>query len=160
MSKSIQTGQSPYQNRPSTLVPASKIHSYGRFDDCLKLRRRVDEKPYLLPDPPLFNALPELNNGINLTEPIPSDHLAYTHFGSIQSQSSPPASTTTIFKGNRKKIFLGKISESVRGFEKRWKQSSNKREGNLWTKCATRKCTLALGEKRKTISWYPLSRND
>lgn len=90
------------------MVPASTIRSYGRFDDCLKLRRRVDEKPYLLPDPPLFNTLPELNKGINPTEPTPSDHLAYTHFGSIQSQSSPPASTTTIFKGNRKKIFLGK----------------------------------------------------
>ena len=79
-----------------------------RFDDCLKLRRRVDEKPYLLPDPPLFKSFATQNIGINPAEPVPSNHLAYTHFGSIQSQSSPPQCNATIFKGNRKKVFLGK----------------------------------------------------
>ena len=78
-----------------------------RFDDCLKLRRRVDEKPYLLPDPPLFKGFATQNIGLNSAESIPSDHLAYTHFGSIQSQSIPPAPTTTIFKSNHKTIFLG-----------------------------------------------------
>jgi hypothetical protein len=82
--------------------------AHNRFDDCLKLRRLVDEKPYILPDPPLFKAVSAQNKGLNPTDPVTSDHLAYTHFGSIQSQSSPPASTTTIFKGNRKKVFLGK----------------------------------------------------
>lgn len=79
-----------------------------RFDDCLKLRRRVDEKPYLLPDPPLFKAFAAQNIGINPSDPVPSDHLAYTHFGSIQNQSTPPACTATIFKGNHKTVFLGK----------------------------------------------------
>jgi hypothetical protein len=82
--------------------------SENRFDDCLKLRRRVDEKAYLLPDPPLFKAFAASNTGVNLTEPIPSDHLAYTHFGSLQSQSSPPTCSTTIFKGNHKTVLLGK----------------------------------------------------
>ena len=80
----------------------------GRFDDCLKLRRRVDEKPYLLPDPPLFKSFTAQNIGINSTSLVLSDHLAYTHFGSIQSQSTPPQCKVTIFKGNRKKVFLGK----------------------------------------------------
>ena len=108
MSTSPQRRKSRHQNRPPTLVYALKSCPYNRFDDCLKLRRRVDEKPYLLPDPPLFKALSEQNQGLNLADPVPSDHLAYTHFGSIQSQSSPPASMTSIFKGNRKKVFLGK----------------------------------------------------
>lgn len=82
--------------------------SHGRFDDCLKLRRRVDEKPYLLPDPPLFKALAAQNAGANLAEPVPSDHLQYTHFGSIQNQAAPPESQATIFKGNRKVVFLAK----------------------------------------------------
>lgn len=38
---------------------------------------------------------------------MPSSHLAYTHFGSVQSQSSPPVCKVTIFKGNRKNVFLG-----------------------------------------------------
>jgi hypothetical protein len=78
----------------------------------------VDEKPYLLPDAPLFKALSAKNNGFNPADPVLSDHLAYTHFGSIQNQSSPPPSTTTIFKGNRKKVLLGKdigVSERLRG---------------------------------------------
>jgi hypothetical protein len=80
-----------------------------RFDDCLKLRRRVDEKPYILPDPPLYKAFAAQNMGdVNPADPVPSDHLAYTHFGSIQNQSSPPPCKTTIFKGNRKTVFLGK----------------------------------------------------
>lgn len=79
----------------------------NRFDDCLKLRRRVDEKPYLLPDPPLFKAFAAQNIGTNLAEPVPSDQLAYTHFGSIQSQSTPPACSVTIFKGNHKTVLLG-----------------------------------------------------
>lgn len=29
-----------------------------RFDDCLKLGKRIDEKPYLLPDPEIFRAKP------------------------------------------------------------------------------------------------------
>jgi hypothetical protein len=73
----------------------------------LKLRRRVDEKPYLLPDPPLFKSLAERNIGINPTEPAPSDHLAYTHFGSVQNQLGPPTPKTIIFKNNRKAVFLG-----------------------------------------------------
>lgn len=80
----------------------------NRFDDCLKLRRRVDEKPYLLPDPPLLKSIAAQNIGINPSEPVSSDHLAYTHFGSILSQSNPPPCKVTIFKGNRKMVFLGK----------------------------------------------------
>jgi hypothetical protein len=80
-----------------------------RFDDCLKLRRRVDEKPYLLPDPPLFKFFRDQNKGAAGTiEPVSSDHLAYTHFGTILAQSSPPVCKVTILKGNRKKIFLAK----------------------------------------------------
>jgi hypothetical protein len=33
----------------------------GRFDDCLKLGKRIDEKPYLLPDPEIFRVNPEAN---------------------------------------------------------------------------------------------------
>jgi hypothetical protein len=68
----------------------------------------VDEKPYLLPDPPLFKSFAAQNIGINPAEPVPSDHLAYTHFGSIQSQSSPPTCSTIIFTRNRKLVFLAK----------------------------------------------------
>jgi hypothetical protein len=88
------------------------------FDDCLKLRRRVDEKPYLFPDPPLFKAFAEHNAGSSGAEPISSRHLKYTHFGSVQSQSDPPASTATIFKGNHKNVLLGKdlgVSARLRG---------------------------------------------
>jgi hypothetical protein len=86
-----------------------------RFDDCLKLRRRVDEKPYLLPDPPLFRAFAAQNAGGNAAEPVPSDHMQYTHFGSIQMQTSPPESLATIFKDNRKTVFLAKdLGVSVR----------------------------------------------
>ena len=84
------------------------IRLMSRFDDCLKLRRKVDEKPYLLPDPPLFKALAAQNIGINAAEPVSSDHLAYTHFGSVKSQSSPPQSTAIIFKGNHTTVFLAK----------------------------------------------------
>jgi hypothetical protein len=82
--------------------------SNSRFDDCLKLRRRVDEKPYLLPDPPLFKAFAAQNRGANVAEPASSDHLQYTHFGSIQSQSDPPDCTATIFQGNHQTVFLAK----------------------------------------------------
>jgi hypothetical protein len=34
--------------------------------------------------------------------------LAYTHFGTIRAQSSPPACTIKIFKGNRKSVFLAR----------------------------------------------------
>jgi hypothetical protein len=30
-----------------------------RFDDCFKLGKRIDETPYLLPDPEILNPLPE-----------------------------------------------------------------------------------------------------
>lgn len=88
--------------------PHSETITNNRFDDCLKLRRRVDEKPYLLPDPPLLKAFGAQNIGINPAEPVPSSHLAYTHFGSLQSQSSPPVCKVTIFKGSRKNVFLGR----------------------------------------------------
>jgi hypothetical protein len=88
------------------------------FDDCLKLRRRVDEKPYLFPDPPLFKAFAARNAGANAVEPSSSDHLQYTHFGSLQSHSAPPECSSVIFKGNRKKVLLGKdlgVSQRLRG---------------------------------------------
>lgn len=61
----------------------------------------------MFPDPPLFKAFAAQNIGTNPAEPVPSDHLAYTHFGSIQSQSTPPTCSATIFKGNHKTVLLG-----------------------------------------------------
>jgi hypothetical protein len=67
----------------------------------------VDEKPYLLPDPPLYKALPQANRGNKASESISSDHMRYTHFGSILSEAKPPECNATIFTSNRKLVYLG-----------------------------------------------------
>jgi hypothetical protein len=62
--------------------------------------------------------MPDVNAGTNTSEPVSSDHLKYTHFGSIENQSDPPASTAVIFKRNHKNILLGKdlgVSPHLRG---------------------------------------------
>lgn len=37
----------------------SRLTRYLRFDDCLKLGKRINEKPYLLPDPEILSKRPE-----------------------------------------------------------------------------------------------------
>jgi len=47
---------------PHWYVRKSSTHykaNGDRFDDCLKLGKRIDEKPYLLPDPEIFRVRPE-----------------------------------------------------------------------------------------------------
>lgn len=36
-----------------------KTHEFHRFDDCFKLGKRIDETPYLLPDPEILKKTPE-----------------------------------------------------------------------------------------------------
>lgn len=36
-----------------------RFTNHDRFDDCLRLRRRIDERPYLLPDPEILKKGPE-----------------------------------------------------------------------------------------------------
>lgn len=55
----------------------------GRFDDCLKLGKRIDEKPYLLPDPEIFRVNPE-------------DNLPFPTNESILGASSPRPDTMPV----------------------------------------------------------------
>ena len=44
---------------PSSRWPVVDILTYDRFDDCLKLGKRIEEGPYRLPDPEILRKRPE-----------------------------------------------------------------------------------------------------
>ncbi|KAI5808837.1 BRCT domain-containing protein [Peziza echinospora] len=79
------------------------------FDDCLKLNRRIDEAPYLLPNPEIER--------LHSTEPLPiprGPDLTYTH-ASIAEKPPNPRPNFKVFSG--KKVCLGTdldISQGLR----------------------------------------------
>ncbi|KAL7274802.1 regulator of Ty1 Transposition [Rhizina undulata] len=72
------------------------------FDDCLKLNRRIDESPYLLPDPEIER--------LDSTKPVPlprGPDLSYSHAhnGGPMSQGPPvPRPDFTVFDRKRVKL--------------------------------------------------------
>jgi len=70
------------------------------FDDCLKLRRRIDEGPYLLPDP----EIEYVDSTAHLSLP-PGPDLSYTHAhegGPMkENPPKPPREDFNIFDGKR-----------------------------------------------------------
>ncbi len=44
---------------PDVMKTSFANHVFGRFDDCFKLGKRIDETPYLLPDPEIMKKTPE-----------------------------------------------------------------------------------------------------
>ena len=87
----------------------------NRFDDCLKLGKRIDETPYLLPNPEIFRRDPEE------TVPIPSTPQLQGATSSRPENfpiptDSPRRSPLTVFKSKR--VMLSedlRISHRLRG---------------------------------------------
>jgi hypothetical protein len=84
------------------------------FDDCLKLKRRIDEGPYLLPDP----EIEYVDSTAHLSLP-PGPDLSYTHShegGPMKEDPpKPPREDFNIFDGKR--IMLSpdlRLSERLR----------------------------------------------
>ncbi|KAK9468932.1 BRCT domain-containing protein [Lipomyces arxii] len=80
------------------------------IDDCLKLNRRIDDTPYLFPDPKI---LTDANSGITLTPP--NKDLTYLHSAYVREDFKPPEPRSTVF--DNKKFFLGldlRLSERSR----------------------------------------------
>ncbi|KAF8474707.1 hypothetical protein BDZ91DRAFT_844988 [Kalaharituber pfeilii] len=83
------------------------------FDDCLKLNRRIDEQPYLLPNPEIER--------IDSAQPLPlprGPDLTYTHANSAAASKAPPSPRPNfkVFMGKR--VLLGKdldINPRLRG---------------------------------------------
>ena len=80
----------------------TNLFLHNRFDDCLKLNRRIDEGPYMLPDPEILHT--------KATEQLkqPRLDLAYTHSHSDSTDGIPHAflQKSRIFAD--KKFYLGK----------------------------------------------------
>ncbi|KAJ0420154.1 BRCT domain-containing protein [Aspergillus carlsbadensis] len=70
------------------------------FDDCLKLGRRIDERPYTLPDPEILRAAPDL--------PIRSAENRDIVGASTPEPSTLPTPITSPVKSNLK-VFQGKV---------------------------------------------------
>lgn len=73
------------------------------FDDCLKLNRRIDEQPYLLPDPEIER--------VHSTQPLPlprGPDLTYTHANSSISLQTPPSPRPNFNVFTGKRVLLGK----------------------------------------------------
>lgn len=73
------------------------------FDDCLKLNRRIDEQPYLLPNPEIGR--------VHSTQPLPfprGPDLTYTHANSSISSQAPPSPRPNFNVFTGKRVLLGK----------------------------------------------------
>lgn len=75
----------------------------ARFDDCLKLNRRIDEQPYLLPNPEIER--------VDSTQPLPqppAPDLTYAHANSSISAQAPPSPRPNFKVFSGKQVLLGK----------------------------------------------------
>lgn len=72
------------------------------FDDCLKLNRRIDEQPYLLPNPEIER--------VDSTQPLPlprGPDLTYTHANSSLVSQAPPSPRPKFNVFTGKRVLLG-----------------------------------------------------
>ena len=99
-----------------SIIYTSGAHSIRRFDDCLKLGKRIDERAYTLPNPEIICARP------GDPVPIPSDrHLAgassqASRLPTPQGSSNPLRRDSKVFQG--KKVLLSSdlnIGSRLRG---------------------------------------------
>lgn len=84
------TMDDPKAQLVSQKLPLVKIVLPHWIDDCLKLRKRLDETPYLFPDPPILSGhageVPDQQDGLYLSSP--------------DTNVAPPVSEkSTVFKG-------------------------------------------------------------
>ncbi|KAF8440146.1 hypothetical protein BGX38DRAFT_1097298 [Terfezia claveryi] len=73
------------------------------FDDCLKLNRRIDEQPYLLPNPEIER--------VDSTQPIPlprGPDLTYAHANPSLSTQVPPSPRPNFNVFTGKRVLLGR----------------------------------------------------
>jgi len=70
----------------------------SRFDDCLKLGKRIDEKPYLLPDPEIWRTLPDADLPIPSSVDIEGATSAHPEYFQTPTDS-PSMKRLTVFKG-------------------------------------------------------------
>ncbi|KAG4410729.1 hypothetical protein IFR04_016138 [Cadophora malorum] len=81
------------------------------FDDCLKLGKRIDEKPYLLPDPEIFTLRPEADLPMQSSASI---HGATTSLPeSLTLSTTSPVRPLTVFK-DKKVMIAGELDLSNR----------------------------------------------
>ncbi|CZT43035.1 related to RTT107-Establishes Silent Chromatin [Rhynchosporium secalis] len=77
------------------------------FDDCLKLGKRIDEKPYLLPDPEIFSLKPEADLAMQSSASIHGASSARPE--SLALDTGSPVRPLTVFK--HKKVMISKDLE-------------------------------------------------
>ena len=90
---------------PHWYVRKSSTHykaNGDRFDDCLKLGKRIDEKPYLLPDPEIFRVRPE----DSLPFPASADITGASspHPDNLPMPTDSPARRLTVF--HKQKVMI------------------------------------------------------
>ncbi|KAL2063008.1 hypothetical protein VTL71DRAFT_6080 [Oculimacula yallundae] len=69
------------------------------FDDCLKLGKRIDEKPYLLPDPEIFTLKPEASLPMQSSASV--NGASSTRPESLALDTNSPVRPLTVFKDKK-----------------------------------------------------------
>ncbi|KAK9450482.1 uncharacterized protein V1518DRAFT_454948 [Limtongia smithiae] len=82
--------------------PALKVILPHWVDSCLKLRHRVQEEPYLFPDPPLLSH--STNTPI---KPAINDNITYIHSAFVDNDKSPPKAVPESIICQGKRFYLG-----------------------------------------------------